>query len=223
MTVEVLILLSLGMGNGLLHALDADHILAVSAVAMGDESAKRRVLRTAALWALGHGATLLLFAVVVIGLGWVIPEAVSRSAEMLVGVILIAVGGAIVHNLWKGNIRITRHNHDGLPPHTHIHRHTHGWRSDHRPVLVGIVHGIAGSAPLLALLPLVIRQQFAVAGFYILLFSLSVGLMMCLFGGALGSLIRFIDARSPSGMKMLQVLLGLQAIGFGGYWVYAAL
>lgn len=223
MTVEMLILLALGMANGLLHALDADHILAVSAVAVGGESAKRRVLRTAALWALGHGTTLLLFAILVLGLGWVIPEAVSRSAEMLVGIILIAVGGSIVHHLWKGGITITRHHHDGLPPHAHIHSHAHDWRSDHRPVLVGIVHGVAGSAPLLALLPLVIRQQFIVAGFYIFLFSLSVGLMMCLFGGFLGSLVRRVDSRSSWGMKMFQALLGLQAIGFGGYWVYAAL
>lgn len=227
MSAELLFLLGLGMANGLLHALDADHILAVSAVALsgqrGREKRDGKVLRTALLWALGHGVSLICLVAMAVGLGWAIPEALSRGAELLVGVILIAIGGSIVLRLWRGTIRITRHHHSGLPPHTHIHNPGHEHRSDHRPVLVGIVHGIAGSAPLLAVLPLMIRQEFIFVALYVLLFSACVAAMMCAFGGGLGSVARMLEKRTASGIKWLQGTLGIQALVMGAYWLYAAI
>lgn len=215
-------LLLLGMAHGLLHALDADHILAVSAVAVGDNSAKSKMLRTAALWGLGHGGALFLLTLLALGFGWAIPDSVSRTAEILVGAILITLGMAIAWQLFRGRIRISRHSHDHLRPHTHIHRHNHGKKGDHRPVLVGIVHGVAGSAPFLGVLPLLIKQQFLLAGVYIGLFSLCVALAMCLFGGLLGALVRFFDSRYRLFFAYFQALLATQAIAMGGYWIAQA-
>lgn len=223
MSADILLLLVLGMGNGLLHALDADHVLAVSAVALSEKKVKNRVFRTAVLWALGHGASLVVLTILAIGLGWAIPESLSTAAEILVGLILIAAGGAILAQLWRGRLRISHHHHDGLPPHTHIHRGEHGRRSDHKPVFVGIVHGIAGGAPLLAVLPLMISSQFVLAATYILLFSSCVALMMCAFGGLLGSLIKWLGTRFEHGVALLQGALGAQAIGFGCFWLWSAL
>ena len=226
MSAEILLLLALGMGNGLLHALDADHVLAVSAVALGDKESNRKIskgiLRTAVLWALGHGTSLVVLTTLAIGLGWAIPQRLSSVAEVLVGLILIAAGGAIWAQLWRGRLRISHHRHEGLPPHVHIHTEGHGHRSDHKPVLVGIVHGIAGGAPLLAVLPLMISSQFLLATSYILLFSASVALMMCAFGGLLGSLVRWLGTTFEHGVTALQGLLGAQAIGFGCFWLWRA-
>jgi len=222
MSSEILILLMMGMAGGLLHALDADHILAVSAVALEDRSAKKKILRTALLWASGHGLALVLLILAAVGFGWVIPEFMSRSAEVLVGVILVAVGASILRHFYRGEIRITRHSHGNLPPHTHIHNPGHNCNNDHRPVLVGIVHGVAGSAPMLAVLPLLIKQQFVTVSLYIVLFSICVGLMMCLFGGLLGRFVRFLGARTVRGLPVLQFVLALQAMAMGGYWIYAA-
>jgi hypothetical protein len=222
MSSEILILLMVGMAGGLLHALDADHILAVSAVALEDRSAKKKILRTALLWASGHGLSLVLLILAAVGFGWVIPDLVSRSAEVLVGAILLAVGASILLHFYRGEIRITRHSHENLPPHTHIHNPGHSRNNDHRPVLVGIVHGVAGSAPMLAVLPLLIKQQFVTVSLYIVLFSVCVGLMMCLFGGLLGRVVRFLDRRTARGLPVLQLVLAVQAMAMGSYWIYAA-
>jgi hypothetical protein len=215
-------LLLLGMAHGLLHALDADHILAVSAVAVGDKRGKSTILRTAALWGLGHGGSLFFLTLVASGFGWAIPVSLSLSAEILVGVILITVGGALAWQLVRGHIRISRHSHDDLPAHTHIHRHNHSKKGDHRPVLVGVVHGVAGSAPILGVLPLLIKEQFLLAGVYIGLFSLCVALAMCVFGGLLGALVRFFDSRYRLFFAYFQALLATQAIAMGGYWIAQA-
>jgi hypothetical protein len=223
MSTEILLLLVLGMANGLLHALDADHILAVSAVAFEGDSRRRNVLRTSACWALGHGGALALLVTLAVGFEWAIPELVSTTAELLVGVILMAVGSSILWQLWRGRIRISHHRHEGLPSHLHLHDHRHLHRSDHRPVLVGVVHGVAGSAPLLAVLPLIIKSQLVFASLYILLFSASVAVMMCLFGGMLGSLVNTLGNRFRHGVLLLQSLLGIQAFAFGGFWILRAI
>ena len=86
MNTDMLWLLALGAGGGLLHALDADHILAVSTVAAGGDASRRRVLRTALNWALGHGLSLGVVTLSVLGLGLAMPEGLSAMAELLVGV-----------------------------------------------------------------------------------------------------------------------------------------
>jgi len=225
MTIELLLLMALGMANGLLHALDADHILAVSSVALSDQPARVKVLRTALLWAVGHGLSLMVFTAIALGLGWAIPPSVSFAAELAVGVILIAVGLSIIYQLRHRHIRISHHSHDGLPAHTHLHHSDHSGRglADHKPVLVGVVHGIAGGAPLLAVLPGLVQEQFTIAALYILLFSLCVGLAMCTFGGLLGGVVKVVNRRFSHGLRVFQGVLGVQAIGFGGYWIASAL
>ena len=222
MTAELVLLMMLGMGNGLIHALDADHILAVSSVAASDKPSRRGIFRTALMWALGHGASLLMVTIAALGLGWVIPEGLSQAAEIAVGVLLIAIGLSIFVQLRKSDIRLSHHHHDHLPPHTHLHNADHGNRADHKPVLVGVIHGIAGSAPLLAVLPSLIQSHFLIAGLYILLFSVCVGLAMCIFGGVLGTLVHYLGRRFTRGIKIFQSVLGVQAIGFGCYWIASA-
>ena len=165
MNTDMLWLLALGAGGGLLHALDADHILAVSTVAAGGDASRRRVLRTALNWALGHGLSLGVVTLSVLGLGLAMPEGLSAMAELLVGVILLAAGLSLLWAGWRGEVALSLHRHGGLPAHAHLHGRDHVGAPgrglvDHRPVLIGIIHGVAGSAPLLALLPLVIKAQF---------------------------------------------------------------
>lgn len=229
MNTDMLWLLALGAGGGLLHALDADHILAVSTVAAGGDASRRRVLRTALNWALGHGLSLALVTLSVLGFGLAIPEALSSVAELLVGVVLLAAGLSLLRAGWRGEVAVSLHRHRGLPAHVHLHGRDHidaqGARGlvDHRPVLIGIIHGIAGSAPLLALLPLVIQAQFMLAGLYILLFTLCVALAMCAFGGLLGVLVSGILRRSRRAFDTMRALLGLYALGFGAFWLHQAL
>jgi sulfite exporter TauE/SafE len=96
------------------------------------------------------------------------------------------------------------------------HRHRHG------ALMVGMLHGTAGSAPLLALLPLSAqaRPWFGVA--YLLLFGFGVLLSMLLFGGALGALFRGLAQRSERLVRSLRMSVALGSIGFGGWLVHSA-
>jgi nickel/cobalt transporter (NicO) family protein len=228
MNPEILVLLALGAGGGLLHALDADHVLAVSTVAVSGEASRRKILATAFNWALGHGLSLTLVSLTVLGFGLAIPETLSSVAEFLVGGILVAVGASLLLAFRRGDVRFSAHRHSGLPPHAHLHDRDHTPQggavfSDHRPILIGLVHGVAGSAPLIALLPLVIKSQFLFAGLYILLFTLCVALAMCLFGGVLGMVVSRLQARFRHSLAILQCLLAIQSIALGGYWMSGAL
>lgn len=228
MSPDILLLLALGAGGGLLHALDADHILAVSSVAVSGDASKRDVLVTARNWALGHGLSLGLISLTVLGFGLTIPEALSSAAELLVGVILVAVGFSLLWAFGRGDMRFSIHRHCSLLPHAHLHDRNHGSKNSrlnfahHKPMLIGIVHGVAGSAPLIALVPLVIESRFMLAGVYIVLFTGCVALMMCLFGGVLGSVVSGLQARFRHSLAVLQGLLAVQSIALGGFWIYQA-
>ena len=86
-----------------------------------------------------------------------------------------------------------------------------------------MVHGVAGSAPLLAVLPALFQKNYTAAGAYSVLFSLCVCLAMCLFGGLFGRLSHSVFKRLDRGFIYLQRFLGLQAIGFGVYWISLAI
>jgi len=222
METELLMLMLLGMGNGLLHALDADHISAVSSLAVAGTLSRRRIFRTVVMWSVGHGALLLGIVLSTMSLGIVVPHWLIKIAEISIGIILLAVGLGILLPFLRRTLRITSHRHPRQAVHIHLHDKDHGPLSDHRPVLVGMIHGVAGSAPLLAVLPAMFGGNHAAAGLYILLFSLSVGAAMCLFGGLFSGVSAIVSTRLARGQVYLQRLLGCQAMIFGGYWLFVS-
>jgi ABC-type nickel/cobalt efflux system permease component RcnA len=223
---HILATLSLAFGLGLLHALDADHIMAVSGLAARRPSL-RNSLRFCVRWAIGHGLTLLLIGGAVLLLGMAIPERLSAAAESLVGVILIAIGLWVLWDLHRSRTHLHFHDHDDLPPHAHWHEHTqpaaHAHDTDehqhpHNAVLVGVLHGTAGSAPLLALIPLSSMGHSPWLGMaYLALFGLGVLLAMFLFGGLLGSTFGWLSRWGNSALRATRAGVALSSIGFGAY------
>jgi hypothetical protein len=159
-------ILGLGFLLGMQHALEADHIAAVSSIAarrthVGD------IVRHGLTWGLGHTLTLFAFAGAAILLGHAIPEHLARPLETAVGVMLVGLGAHVLWRLWRdrvhfhahghgdGTVHIHAHSHAQNPaqatvPHARIsHEHSHGFRW--RTLLVGLMHGMAGSAALLVL------------------------------------------------------------------------
>jgi len=155
-------ILGLGFLLGMQHALEADHIAAVSSIAarrtnVGD------IVRHGLTWGLGHTLALFVFAGVAILLGHAIPESLSQPLETAVGVMLICLGINVLWKLWRDRVHFHRHGHFDGTKHTHVHSHrnersidqqsahthAHGFRW--RSLLVGLVHGLAGSAALLVL------------------------------------------------------------------------
>jgi high-affinity nickel permease len=159
-------ILGLGFLLGMQHALEADHIAAVSSIA-ARRSRIGDIVRHGLTWGLGHTLTLFVFAGAAIWLGRAIPEHVARPLETAVGIMLVGLGAHVLWRLWRDRVHFHRHGHgDGT---VHIHAHSHaGEKSPHaralhdhahvqtpgfrwRTLLVGLMHGMAGSAALLVL------------------------------------------------------------------------
>ena len=187
MTPSPFAILGLGFVLGLRHALDVDHIVAVSTL-VSQRRGLWRSLLVGAVWGLGHTAALLAAGVAVIALHAEIPPRAAQLLELGVAAMLVGLGLNLLWTLWRGGtFHLHAHEHVGHR-HLHAHRHAaglapsdthhHAVRSARRPFLVGIVHGLAGSAALmLAVLATIPSPAIAVA--YILVFGAgSVGGMM---------------------------------------------
>ena len=192
--------LGLGFVLGLKHATEADHVAAVSAIV----SDRRSIAQSAVvggLWGLGHTASLLFAGFFVVGLGIAIPERVAILFELVVALMIIFLGARLLRMR--------------LPSHTHR-------LSGSRPLLVGIVHGLAGSAALtLLVLAEVVRHGSVLLGFaYLLIFGAgSIGgmlLMSTLISLPFSLGLRFFQ-RS---LFPLRVLTGILSTSFGVFYAW---
>ena len=155
MNASVTAALALGFVLGLRHALDPDHLVAVSTIVSEHKSVLRSSL-IGTFWGLGHTTSLLAVSIVILLLRSSIPDHVSNWMELPVALMLIALG---VNATWRAmrergwQIHTHTHRHEDGAPHTHIHLHTSDEHAHHhrlfrlgrKPFVVGMVHGLAGS------------------------------------------------------------------------------
>lgn len=156
--------LILGLFIGMAHALEADHLAAVGTLTSSGKATPKRLVFLGASWGLGHTTTLLLISMPVILFGFVLSEQLAAGMEFFIGVMLVILG---LHALWKMyHKRIHFHLHDHGDGQQHFHAHSHeGAKTSHvkdthdhtharfslRAYLIGLAHGAAGSAGLVAL------------------------------------------------------------------------
>lgn len=226
--------LGLGFLIGMHHAMEADHVAAVSSIA-ARKSNVQSVVKHGLTWGLGHTITLFLFAGAAIILGRVIPDTVAAWLETIVGAVLIVLGAHVLWRLWRDRIHFHAHRHGHNTTHLHAHSHvgapvSHG-RSHHqeehdhehgfrwRSLLVGLIHGMAGSAALLVLAASQVGDPWYGLA-YILVFG--VGSMIGM--GALSMVIAVplsLSARALTwANRALQLAIGLLTIGIGGWTLY---
>lgn len=229
MEQSYLMILSLAFGLGMLHALDADHIMAVTSLA-GTKKGLGESRRYCLQWALGHGVILLLAGSVLFLLGRAIPPQLSHFAEILVGVVLIVIGVSVLRDIRRKRVHIHFHQHDKLLPHAHWHQHgtmaahpSSSHRHAHKAVMFGMLHGLAGSAPLLALLPMSQLSSPLKGLMYLLLFALGTLLSMLLFGGLLGGAVAWLQGYGEKLVERLRIVISTMAIVFGAVWIQAGL
>ena len=215
--------LTLGFSLGLLHAFDADHIMAVSVMTSKTRHIKNRFLvalttaRYCIQWAFGHGGMLLILGLLLVVLDLEIPPAMSIVAEKAIGVFLVAMGGWIIWQLRDNRIKLHVHQHGDIH-HVHL-ANERGARHNHKPVLVGITHGLAGSAPVFALLPAVNSGNSWLVFSYLGLFSAGVLISMFLFGLLFGQLLGWINHFGDRLYNLSRLIIGGISIGFGSYWL----
>jgi ABC-type nickel/cobalt efflux system permease component RcnA len=221
----MLVILGLGFLLGMQHALEADHIAAVSSIA-ARRSHVGDIVKHGLTWGLGHTLTLFVFAGAALVLGRAISDELSRPIETAVGVMLVGLGAHVLWRLWRDRIHFHKHRHQDGTLHLHAHGHAgetlpherashsheHGFRW--RTLLVGLVHGMAGSAALLVLT--VTQAPNAAVGLgYVALFG--IGSMIGM--GALSTVIAVPIALSARWLtwanRGLQGAVGLITIAIG--------
>jgi high-affinity nickel permease len=219
--------LALGFVLGLRHALDADHVAAVTSMV----SEQRSVARSAWLgtfWGAGHTAALLAAAVAMIAFKLTISPRVEQWLEGAVAVVLIALGAHVLRRT-RGAIAVHRHthSHDGHRhshvhvhvaeghPGGHAHGHVHLLRLGRRPFLVGVLHGLAGSATL-TLLVLATIPSPAAAVLYVLVFGVGSTAGMLLVSGLIGLPVA-LAAGSRTAPLVIQAVAGAASVTLGGW------
>ena len=224
-------ILGLGFLLGMQHALEADHIAAVSSIA-ARRTGVRDIVKHGLTWGLGHTLTLFAFAGAAILLGHAIPEHLTRPLETAVGIMLVGLGLNVLWRLWRDRVHFHKHGHYDGKNHIHVHSHAneqlphahsahahkHGFRW--RSLAVGLMHGMAGSAALLVLA--VSQVANPVYGLiYVLLFG--VGSMVGM--GALSTVIAIPLVVSANTLtwanRGLQIAVGIVTIAIGTTTIYS--
>ncbi|MEW5834426.1 MAG: urease accessory protein [Pseudomonadota bacterium] len=232
--MDLLLALGLGLLLGMQHATDADHLAAVATLATRERSLPR-ALRLGTAWGLGHTLTLLAVAAAVAGLGWVITDETARRFEQLVGLVLIVLGARLAWRLRAQRIHFHGHAHPGRAPHFHGHSHAgsparpahaqdphrHGHRMPMAGLVVGMVHGLAGSAAL-ALLAGAALPSPGLQLLYIALFGAGSLLGMALLTGALAVTLRATARRLTAVHQALNVMVAGASVVIGLHLVWSA-
>jgi len=182
--------LLLGFLLGMQHATDPDHVVAVSTIVTGQPSV-RRASRIGALWGVGHTATILLVGGAILLLRLAIPPRLGLALELAVAVMLVFLG---VRTLVR-------------QPHAHP-------DSSVRPLAVGFVHGLAGSA-FVAMLVLSRVPSTLLGLAYLLVFGVGTigGMTLITLGIALPA--SYAAARLASVQRYLRVAAGVASVAFG--------
>jgi ABC-type nickel/cobalt efflux system permease component RcnA len=202
--ISPLAILGLGFVLGLRHALDVDHLAAVSTIVSQRRSVWRSSLVGVA-WGIGHTTSLLVIAIAVIGLHARIAPWVEQCLELGVALMLIGLGVRLLHGVIRGDeLHAHVHTHGGRP-HVHPHWHRdgaggHEHASSHRrPFAVGLVHGLAGSGGLMLAVAATIPDRLLAIG-YVLIFGLgSIGGMAIM--SALFAIPSLVTARRFAGAE----------------------
>lgn len=214
---------------GVKHALDADHVVAVSTIATGNRSL-RRSCAIGFCWGVGHTTVLLIAGLAVLGFHLAIPHDVARVFEAGVGVMLIGLGLSVGWTLLRERVHVHAHTHDDGTGHLHVHSHREGrghthlhrYQLEYTSLAVGMIHGLAGSAALLLLVLSTVRS-LTDGMLYILVFGAGSIAGMVLLGAVLSVPFAVTPQRLVRTQLVLRALAGLASVSLGGSMLYECL
>lgn len=220
--------LGYGFFIGLKHATDGDHLAAVSTIVAGRKSLWSSAL-VGGLWGLGHTISLVVAGVLVLLLNFEISERTERILEFAVGVMLLILGLNVLRQIVRGG-KLHFHEHEhGSREHAHPHIHApgqadaahshHGLGLSPRSLVIGMIHGLAGSAGLmLIVIPTIDSKLLGLL--YIVIFGIgSIGGMM-LMSVLVGLPFRLTAFRFNRANFLLQGVAALVSIALGLFIVY---
>jgi hypothetical protein len=181
-----------GLIAGLIHVFAGpDHLAALAPLSL---QARRRAWAVGLRWGLGHSSGVLGVAAVAFGLRQVVHlEALSSWGERLVGATMIVLGLWGLRSLFRERLHAHEHRHEG---HGHVHFHVHKPDEDHRAAAahvhthaafwVGTLHGLAGTAHLIGVLPSLALPTGRETAGYLAAFALGTIAAMTAFAAVVG-------------------------------------
>ena len=234
-------ILAFGFLLGIRHATDPDHVVAIATITTRQQSICRAAL-VGICWGAGHTVTIVAVGIAIIVFGLAIPVRVGLSMELAVSLMLILLGFINVRSFINSVLQRTGFAGDPIPmvvAHAHCsdgHFHSHSLPAsdghttlpwiDHaiggkgiyvylRPLVVGVVHGMAGSAAIALLVLATIRNPgWAVA--YLLLFGIGTVAGMVLITVSMASTFRMFGIASGTWSQRMALISGLLSVAFGG-------
>ena len=210
---------TLGVLLGMRHALEPDHLAAVSTL-ISEERGPSRTAFLGICWGLGHTLALLVVGVALIGLRAEMPPRVADLFELGVALMLIGLGvRAVVRAARQGTDGPSALHQHGAVVHRHPgprHVHVGGLTLARRPLLVGIVHGLAGSGALTALV-LATLPSAAARITYMTLFGLGSTIGMAALSGLLGWPLAHIGGQTRT-LRAVSLIVGCLSATLGVGW-----
>jgi ABC-type nickel/cobalt efflux system permease component RcnA len=220
--------LFLGLLLGMQHALEADHLAAVASLASGNRS-RRSIVRHGAVWGLGHMLTLSVFAGAVVLSERAVSPRLAEWLEFAVGVTLILLGASVLYRIVRervhfhihrhggGEVHLHAHSHAGDPaPHTvSPHDHVHPGAFPLRSLVVGMMHGMAGSAALVVVAATALNSTLE-GLVYVFLFGLGSVAGMALLSAVIAVPLSLTARLLTWANRGLQGAIGLATMVLGG-------
>ena len=203
---------------GSLHALETDHMAAVTSFAVRKPGVGPAV-RYGVRWSLGHGSAIVFVGTVLILAGIQPSAGTTHWLERIVGCVMIALG------LWtfRSARALHAHVHTHADGTVHAHVHSHALRPTHEhghtATAVGLLHGLAGSGSAIALLPVVALDTPFVAIGYLFVFALGTVVAMAVYGMLAGAVVGRASASSVRLARGLGRVTGVFTIMVGCIWL----
>jgi hypothetical protein len=222
---------------GLRHATDPDHLTAVSTLVFAEEQhGPRKAGWLGLCWGSGHATTLTALGLPIVAFGVHLPARLGQAAEVLIGVVIIALAVRLLWQWWRRQVHVHVHTHDDAShAHTHVHprahvpqgspahQHTHASALGGTPLAaycIGLIHGVGGSAAVgLVLVSAMPGRASAIAA--LLLFAGGAAISMAVVSAGFawtlerGPVFRQVGRITP--------MFGAMSLLFGGWYLLAAL
>ncbi len=237
-------ILLLGFFLGMRHATDSDHVVAVTTIVSRQRSIGSAAW-TGIFWGIGHSLTLVVVGGAIILFGIVVPARLGMSLEFGVALMLILLGTLNLRATFLSVEKVVEAKHQHAHQHgDYVHNHSHGHdRASHghaaeavpaakldrcfgslkfyqalRPLIIGTVHGLAGSAAVaLLVLPIIHDASWAMA--YLLIFGVGTITGMMLITAAIAVPMSY-STRFKFLQRHLGTAAGVLSLGFGLFLAY---
>lgn len=218
-------LATFGFLLGMRHAVEADHLAALASLSTRPTSWVQAV-RVGAVWGLGHTVTLFIVSTIVLLADTVVPERIAWGLELAVGVMLVGLGADVLRRLLRASVHFHVHAHDDGTTHFHAHshaeqdshRHRHGFPG--RALVVGLIHGMAGSAALV-LLAIAKAPSVAMGFVYIGVFGIGSILGMALLSVAISLPLRYSAQSMKRFENGVHGIIGVATVLIGFSLIFA--